>query len=206
MISSKSNENNKKISHGNDDDVRVVIFSAPSGAGKSTIVNHLLARDLGLEFSISATTRPPRGNEADGIEYYFLSVEEFKKKIAGNEFVEYEEVYPDCFYGTLRSEIARISAKGETVIFDVDVLGGINLKKKFKERALAVFVAPPSIETLRERLIARSTDSNEMIEKRVGKAMHEMNFAEQFDVVILNNDLDRAKADAEAVVKDFLGK
>ncbi len=183
---------------------KVIIFSAPSGSGKSTIVNHLLELDLGLEFSISATSRPPRGNESNGIEYYFLSAEEFKKKIQNNEFIEYEEVYPDCFYGTLRNEIERISAKKRVVIFDVDVLGGINLKNQFGEDALAIFIAPPSIETLRKRLINRCTDSEEMIEKRVGKAKYEMTFAPQFDRVIINDHLEEAKNEAEEVVRKFL--
>lgn len=183
---------------------KVIIFSAPSGSGKSTIVNHLLQCDLGLEFSISATSRPPRGNEANGIEYYFFTKEEFEKKIVKDEFVEYEEVYPGCYYGTLRNELERISAKGAVVVFDVDVMGGINLKNKFKEDALAIFIAPPSINTLRNRLINRCTDSDEMIEKRVGKAEYEMGFAQEFDHIIVNDDLEKAQNEAEKVVKEFL--
>jgi len=183
---------------------KVIIFSAPSGAGKSTIVNHLLTRDLGLEFSISATSRPPRGNETDGIEYYFLSKEEFEEKIKNKAFVEYEEVYTGLYYGTLRSELKRISEKGHTIVFDVDVLGGINLKKQFGDDALAVFISPPSIKTLKERLIKRSTDSVEMIMKRVGKAEYEMSFASQFDKTIVNDDLEKAKSEAEKLVREFL--
>ena len=183
---------------------RVIIFSAPSGSGKSTIVNHLLRCDLGLEFSISATSRPPRGNEANGIEYFVFSKEKFEKKIEKDEFVEYEEVYPGCYYGTLRSELERISAKGAVVIFDVDVMGGINLKNKFGDDALAVFIAPPSIEILRDRLINRCTDSDEMIEKRVGKAKYEMGFAQEFDRIIVNDNLEKAQNEAEKVVREFL--
>ncbi|HHT23048.1 MAG TPA: guanylate kinase [Bacteroidales bacterium] len=183
---------------------KVIIFSAPSGSGKSTIINYLLERDLGLEFSISATSRQPRGSEKHGIEYYFLSLEDFEQKIENQDFVEYEEVYPGCYYGTLRSEIERISAKGHTVVFDVDVLGGINLKKEFGQNALAIFVSPPSIEVLRERLINRATDTPEMVEKRVGKAEYEMSFALQFDRILVNDDLEKAKRKAEKIVREFL--
>lgn len=183
---------------------KVIIFSAPSGSGKSTLINYLLTRDLGLEFSISATSRPPRGNESNGIEYYFLSKKEFEQKIENKEFIEYEEVYSGCYYGTLRSEIERISGKGHTVIFDVDVLGGISLKEYFGDDALAIFVSPPSIEILRERLINRCTDSEEMIEKRVGKAAYEMSFALQFDRIIVNDDLEKAQQKAEKVIRKFL--
>ena len=183
---------------------KVIIFSAPSGSGKSTLINYLLTRDLGLEFSISATSRPPRGNESNGIEYYFLSKKEFEQKIENKEFIEYEEVYSGCYYGTLRSEIERISGKGHTVIFDVDVLGGISLKEYFGDDALAIFVSPPSIEILRERLINRCTDSEEMIEKRVGKAAYEMSFALHFDRIIVNDDLEKAQQIAEKVIRKFL--
>lgn len=183
---------------------KVIIFSAPSGSGKSTIINYLLERDLGLEFSISATSRQPRGSEKHGIEYYFLSLEDFEQKIENQDFVEYEEVYPGCYYGTLRSEIERISAKGHTVVFDVDVLGGINLKKEFSEDAMAIFVSPPSIEVLRERLINRATDTPEMVEKRVGKAEYEMSFALQFDRILVNDDLEKAQRKAEKIVREFL--
>ena len=183
---------------------KVIIFSAPSGSGKSTLINYLLTRDLGLEFSISATSRPPRGNESNGIEYYFLSKKEFEQRIENKEFIEYEEVYSGCYYGTLRSEIERISGKGHTVIFDVDVLGGISLKEYFGDDALAIFVSPPSIEILRERLINRCTDSEEMIEKRVGKAAYEMSFALHFDRIIVNDDLEKAQQIAEKVIRKFL--
>lgn len=185
---------------------KVIIFSAPSGSGKSTIVNYLLKCNLGLEFSISATSRAPRGNEKNGNEYYFLSNKEFEKRIENEEFIEYEEVYPGCCYGTLRSEIDRISAKGNTPVFDVDVVGGVNLKKQFGNNALAIFISPPSIEALRKRLQSRCTDSDEMIEKRVGKAAHEMTFAPQFDTIIVNDNLHQAQAEAEKAVSEFLNK
>jgi len=161
---------------------KLVIFSAPSGSGKSTIINHLLKKGYNLEFSISATSRKPRGSERNGVEYYFLSPEEFKQKIAGNEFIEYEEVYQDCFYGTLKSEIERIAQKGNNTVLDIDVKGAANVKKQFGERALSIFIAPPSIEALRERLINRKTDTMEAIEKRVAKASYEMTFAKDFDI------------------------
>lgn len=185
---------------------KVIIFSAPSGAGKSTIVNHLLQCDLGLEFSISATSRSPRGCEQHGVEYYFLQPEVFRAKADNNEFIEHEEVYPDCFYGTLRSEIDRIASKGRSVVFDVDVLGGLNLKKQFGDQALALFIAPPSTATLRDRLKNRSTDSDEMIEKRVGKAEYEMSFAPQFDKIIVNDNLEKAQKEAEELVRRFLAE
>lgn len=185
---------------------KLVIFSAPSGAGKSTIVNHLLRSGMNMEFSISATSRAPRGCEKDGKEYYFVSVGDFKERIEKDDFIEYEEVYPDCFYGTLKSEVERITSSGNNVIFDVDVKGGLNIKKQYGERALAVFVAPPSIEALRKRLQNRCTDSEEMIEKRVGKAAFEMTFAPQFDVVILNDNLEKAKSEAEIIIREFLEK
>ncbi|MBP5135645.1 MAG: guanylate kinase [Paludibacteraceae bacterium] len=184
---------------------KLVIFSAPSGSGKSTIINHLLKKGYNLEFSISATSRKPRGSERNGVEYYFLSPEEFRQKIAGNEFIEYEEVYQDCFYGTLKSEIERIAQKGNNTVLDIDVKGAANVKKQFGERALSIFIAPPSIEALRERLINRKTDTMEAIEKRVAKASYEMTFAKDFDIVIVNDDLQTALADAENVLKNFLG-
>ncbi len=183
---------------------KLIIFSAPSGAGKSTIVNYLLRCGLNLEFSISATSRAPRGNEADGEAYYFISVDEFRQRIANQEFVEYEEVYPGCFYGTLRTEVERITASGRHVVFDVDVKGGLNIKEQFGKQALAVFIAPPSIDALRKRLLLRNTDSPEMIEKRVGKAEYELTFAPKFDVIILNDNLETAKLKAKEVIKDFL--
>ena len=183
---------------------KVIIFSAPSGAGKSSIVNYLLGKNLGLEFSVSATCRAPRGKEQHGKEYYFFTEEEFKRRIAAGEFLEYEEVYPGCFYGTLNSEVQRIWAEGKTVLFDVDVVGGLNIKKKFGNQALALFIQPPSVEALRERLQGRGTDSPEKIEQRVAKAEYELSFAPRFDTVIVNNRLDDALAEAERKVRDFL--
>ncbi len=185
---------------------KLIIFSAPSGAGKSTLVHHLLSRFTDFEFSISATSRKPRGKERDGVDYYFLSPSEFRQRIENNEFIEYEEVYADCFYGTLRSEIDRISAKGKDIIFDVDVIGGLNLKKQFGERALSVFIVPPGVDELRERLIKRATDSEEMIAKRVAKAAFEMGFACEFDVVIVNDILARAKQETETVISKFIAE
>lgn len=185
---------------------KVIIFSAPSGAGKSTIVNHLLKKDLGLEFSISATCRAPRGQEVHGKEYYFFTQEEFKDRIATGEFLEHEEVYPGCFYGTLKSEVERIWAAGHTVLFDVDVLGGINLKKQLGNEAMSIFIQPPSVAVLRERLIGRATDSIEKIEERVAKAEYELSFATQFDRVVVNDRLEEAFQEAEQIVRDFLAK
>ncbi|MDO9635204.1 MAG: guanylate kinase [Paludibacter sp.] len=183
---------------------KLIIFSAPSGAGKSTIVNHLLKAGFDIEFSISATSRAPRGNEQDGVEYYFLSPDEFRKKIANNEFVEFEEVYKDCYYGTLRSEIERIGNKGKNIVFDVDVVGGLNIKKQYGDRALLIFIAPPSIEVLRKRLTGRGTDPDEMIALRIAKAEYELSFAPHFDVTIVNDDLEIAQKTAETVLVDFL--
>ena len=185
---------------------KLIILSAPSGTGKSTLVQYLLTRPFDLEFSVSATSRPPRGSEQNGKDYYFLSKEEFQKKIAQNEFLEYEEVYPGCYYGTLRSEIDRIAAKGKNIIFDVDVLGGLNIKKQYIGRALAIFIAPPSLEELKNRLTIRGTDPPEMIAKRLEKAEFEMSFAPKFDVVIVNDDLEKAKKATEEVVRNFLEK
>ena len=186
---------------------KVIIFSAPSGAGKSTIVNYLLGQYPELEFSISATSRAPRGQEQHGVEYYFFSADEFRKLIAEDSFVEYEEVYAGSFYGTLKSEVDRIWAKGHTIIFDIDVQGGVNLKKFFGEKALSVFIQAPSVEILRKRLIGRGTDTDEAIERRVAKAASEMEFAEgKFDYVLINDDLQTAKAEADKVIGDFLRK
>lgn len=182
----------------------IIIFSAPSGSGKSTIVNYLLSRHPELEFSVSATSRAPRGTEKHGEAYYFLTTEEFKKKIAENAFVEYEEVYSSCYYGTLKSEIERISAKGHHVVFDVDVVGGCNLKRIFGKEALSIFIAPPSVEVLRQRLKGRGTDSDEMIEKRVDKAEYEMTFAPKFDKIIVNDRLEDAQQEAEAAILQFI--
>lgn len=183
---------------------KVIIFSAPSGAGKSTIVNYLLEKNLGLEFSVSATCRAPRGKEKHGREYYFFTVEEFRKRIADGEFLEYEEVYPGCYYGTLQKEVERIWTEGHTVLFDIDVVGGVNIKKKFGSDALSVFIQPPTIESLRQRLIVRGTDAPEKIEQRVAKAEYEMTFAKQFDTIIVNDCLEDAFAEAERKVRDFL--
>ena len=184
---------------------KVIIFSAPSGAGKSTIVNHILGLRNDLEFSISATSRAPRGQEQHGVEYYFFSADEFRKMIAEDKFVEHEEVYPGSFYGTLRSEVERIWAKGNAIVFDIDVQGGVNLKRIFGEQALSVFIQAPSVEILRERLIGRGTDTMEAIERRVAKAESEMEFAAgKFDYVLVNDDLQTALAEAENIVADFL--
>lgn len=185
---------------------KLIIFSAPSGAGKSTIVNYLLSQNLNLQFSISATSRLPRGTETHGVEYYFLTPDEFRLKISNGEFLEYEEVYTDKFYGTLKSEVDRIISAGGNVVFDVDVVGGCNIKKYYGDRALSVFVEPPSIEALRTRLENRGTDSPEIIESRIAKAEYEMTFAPQFDVVIHNDSLEHAKAETLKVVSDFLRK
>lgn len=185
---------------------KVIIFSAPSGAGKSTIVNYLLSKNLGLEFSISATCRSPRGKEQQGKEYYFLTQNDFKEKIAAREFLEWEEVYPGCFYGTLQKEVERIWAKGHTVLFDVDVKGGVNIKKKFGDQALSIFIQAPSIEVLKKRLISRATDSPEKIEERIAKAEYEMSFANKFDTVIINDNLETAQKAAEKKVKAFLAR
>ena len=185
---------------------KLVIFSAPSGAGKSTIINDLLTKGLRLNFSISATSRSPRGEEKDGVEYYFLTPEAFRLRIANDEFLEYEEVYTDKFYGTLKSEVERIISNGDNVIFDVDVVGGCNIKKFYGERALSVFVQPPSVEVLKKRLIGRATDSPEVIESRINKAEYELSFAPQFDVAIVNDDLQTAQQEALQVIQAFLAK
>jgi len=182
----------------------ILIFSAPSGAGKSTLVNYLLSKRSDLEFSVSCTTRAPRGQEQNGKEYYFISNEEFLTRVNNDEFVEYENVYAGTYYGTLKSEIERIESKGHHVVFDVDVKGGINLKKYFGNRAMSVFVAPPSVEELRKRLIGRATDSPEKIEERVAKAATELLDQPQFDVTIVNDDLNKAKAQLVEKVEKFL--
>jgi len=183
---------------------KLVIISAPSGAGKTTIVNHLLGSGLNLSFSVSATTRPLRGNEKNGKDYFFLSVEEFKKKIENKEFVEWEEVYKDIFYGTLKSELDRIWANGKNVLFDVDVKGGISLKKIFGNKSIAIFIMPPSVEELENRLIKRATDTPEKIRIRVEKARQELELANKFDTVIVNDQLDKAKEDAVKLLTSFL--
>lgn len=183
---------------------KIIIFSAPSGSGKSTIVNYLLQRDLHLDFSISATSRAPRGSEKNGVEYYFLTPDEFRKRIENDEFVEYEEVYKDCFYGTLRSELDRIWSAGNHIVFDVDVVGGVNLKKIFGAQALSIFIQPPSLEELRRRLVGRATDSAEKIEQRLAKAEKELTFAGQFDKVVLNDNLEHAESEVERIVRQFI--
>jgi guanylate kinase len=183
---------------------KLVIISAPSGAGKTTIVRHLLASGLNLAFSVSATTRAPRGTEADGLDYFFMSVAEFRKRTENNEFVEWEEVYKDLLYGTLKSELERIWANGNHVLFDVDVRGGLTLKKIFREKAIAIFIMPPSVEELENRLKDRGTDSEEKIRMRVDKAVEELKPADQFDAILINDDLDIAKAEAVRIVSGFL--
>lgn len=183
---------------------KVIIFSAPSGSGKSTIVSHILKLHPEMEFSVSATSRAPRGQECNGIEYHFFTADEFRKMIAEDKFVEYEEVYAGSFYGTLKSEVQRIWDKGHVIIFDVDVKGGVNLKKYFGDKALSVFIQAPSVEELRKRLVARGTDSAEAIAKRVAKASEEMTYADKFDYILVNDDLQKAYAEAEKVIDDFL--
>ena len=183
---------------------KLIIFSAPSGSGKTTIVKRLLSTFPQFEFSISATSRQPRGEERDGVDYFFLSQEEFKQKVAEQAFVEWEEVYNGTCYGTLRSEMERIWAKGNVIIFDVDVLGGINLKRIFGQNACSIFIKAPSVEALRERLIGRGTDSMETIEKRVAKAEFELSKAAEFDFTVVNDSLDEAVARTENIIKDFL--
>ena len=184
---------------------KLIIFSAPSGSGKSTIINKLMS-EYGLQgrFSISATSRKPRGSEQDGVEYYFLSEEDFRRRISEGDFLEYEEVYPGCFYGTLRSEVDRTLARGENVILDIDVQGGLNVKKIYGDRALTLFIQPPSIERLRERLERRGTDAPEVIERRLAKAETELSYAPKYDAVVVNDDLEEACRDAARVIEDFL--
>ena len=183
---------------------KLVIFSAPSGSGKSTIINYLLTQNLNLHFSISATSRSPRGNEKDGVEYYFLTPEQFRAKINEGEFLEYEEVYTDKFYGTLKSEVERILNEGNNVVFDVDVVGGCNIKNYYGDKALSIFIQPPSIEALCDRLVGRGTDSMDVIENRLTKASFEMSFASKFDKVIINDNLENAKTETLQVIKAFL--
>lgn len=183
---------------------KVIIFSAPSGSGKSTVVNHLLKKYPFLEFSISATSRAPRGQEQNGKEYFFFSPEEFERLISEDAFVEYEEVYKGSYYGTLKSEIERIWAKGHTILFDIDVKGGVNIKRIFGDAALAVFVKAPSVEELRSRLVGRGTDTPEAIEKRVAKAEEELTYEKYFDVVLVNDDLSTSLAQAEGLIDSFV--
>lgn len=190
----------------NEDKAKVIIFSAPSGSGKSTIINYLLTQKLNLAFSISATSRPPRGQEQHGVEYFFLSPEEFRQRIANNEFLEYEEVYADRYYGTLKAQVEAQLEAGQNVVFDVDVVGGCNIKKFYADRALSLFIQPPCIEVLRERLLGRATDTLEVIESRIAKAEYELSFAPKFDKVIINDDLEAAKAETLKAIKEFLNQ
>ena len=185
---------------------KLIIFSAPSGSGKSTIIKYLLEQHLNLAFSISATSRPPRGEEKDGVDYHFLSPEEFREKIANNEFLEYEEVYVDRYYGTLKSSVEQQLKAGQNVVFDVDVVGGCNIKQAFGKQALSIFIQPPSIEALRHRLVGRGTDTAEVIEDRLAKAEYELTFAPRFDKIIINDDLHKAQEEALQIIKDFLAQ
>lgn len=183
---------------------KLIIFSAPSGTGKSTLVRYLLEMGLDLKFSISATSRAPRGEEKHGIEYFFISSNEFKDKIANDEFIEYEEVYEDVFYGTLKSNVDEILDSGMNVVFDIDCVGGLNVKKIYGDRALAIFVMPPSVQALRERLEKRGTDTPDVIERRLAKAEYEMSFAPQFDIIIENDDFDKAKMETYDAIHKFI--
>ena len=185
---------------------KLIIFSAPSGSGKSTIINRLMQHpELHLAFSISCTSRAPRGTEKNGVEYFFLSPEEFKQRIANDEFLEYEEVYTDRFYGTLKQQVETQAARGENVVFDVDVKGGCNIKQFYGDRALSIFIKPPSIEELRKRLTGRATDAPEVIEQRIARAEFELSFAPKFDRIVVNDDLDRAVEETLGIIKEFLG-
>jgi len=184
---------------------KVIIFSAPSGAGKTTIVRHLLTKFPDFAFSVSATSRKPRGNEVNGVDYHFMSADEFKAKIENEEFLEWQEVYPENFYGSLKSEVAKILESGKNILFDVDVVGGSNIKKFYRERALALFIQPPSLTELEKRLIARCTDDKEVIRKRVEKAERELTYAPLFDFVIVNDTLEHALQEAENRVTTFIG-
>lgn len=183
---------------------KLIIFSAPSGSGKSTIINYLMQQGLGLTFSISATSRAPRGTEQHGVEYFFLSPEEFRQRIANNEFLEYEEVYPDRFYGTLKEQVERQLEAGQHVVFDVDVVGGCNIKEYYGHRALSIFIQPPSIEELRRRLEGRGTDTPEVIKQRIDKAEYELSFSPKFDKVVINDHLETAQAETLTLIKHFL--
>ena len=185
---------------------KLIIFSAPSGTGKSTIINWLMAehKELRLAFSISCTSRQPRGTEKNGVEYFFLSPEEFRQRIANGEFLEYEEVYANRFYGTLKSQVERQASEGQNVVFDVDVKGGCNIKQHYGDRALSVFIQPPSVEELRRRLEARGTDAPEVIDQRIARAEYELGFASQFDRIVINDNLEKAKSEAYDIIKTFL--
>ncbi|CVK15801.1 MAG: guanylate kinase [Apibacter sp.] len=194
----------KELLPGKHTEGKLIIFSAPSGAGKTTIVHYLLSIFPEISFSISCTTRPKRENEVDGKDYYFLTEKEFEEKIKNNEFIEHEEVYKGRFYGTLHSEIKRLWNQGKHVIFDIDVKGGLNLKKQFKDRALAIFIAPPSLKDLEERLKNRNTENLESLLARIQKADQELSFAKDFDAVIINDNLEKAQKRARTLVKNFL--
>ena len=185
---------------------KLIIFSAPSGTGKSTIINWLMAehKELRLAFSISCTSRQPRGTEKNGVEYFFLSPEEFRQRIANGEFLEYEEVYANRFYGTLKSQVERQASDGQNVVFDVDVKGGCNIKQHYGDRALSVFIQPPSVEELRRRLEARGTDAPEVIDQRIARAEYELGFASQFDRIVVNDNLEKAKSEAYDIIRSFL--
>ncbi|MDR2231616.1 MAG: guanylate kinase [Tannerella sp.] len=185
---------------------KIIIFSGPSGSGKSTIINYILKQDFPMQFAVSATSRAPRGKEKDGVEYYFITPEAFKQKIRNDEFLEYEEVYKDSFYGSLRSEVERIFSAGCHVIFDVDVAGGRRLKNIFGERSMTVFIKPPSIEVLRKRLYGRQTDTPEVIESRLAKAAYELEFVSQYDAVVISDQLEQVLADTLQLVTAFLDR
>lgn len=183
---------------------KVIIFSAPSGSGKSTIINYLMQQNLKLAFSISATSRPPRGTEQHGVEYFFLTPEDFRQRIANGEFLEYEEVYKDRFYGTLKEQVEKQLENGQNVVLDVDVKGGCNIKNYYGNRALSIFIQPPSIEALRQRLNGRGTDSPEVIEDRIARAEYELGFADKFDTIVVNDNLEQAQQEALQILKKFL--
>lgn len=183
---------------------KIVVFSAPSGSGKSTLITALRKRIQNLHFSVSATSRAPRGEEVDGVDYFFLSPDEFRKKIAAGEFLEYEEVYPDKYYGTLKEQVEKQLDKGQNVVLDIDVKGALSVKKIYGKQALLLFIQPPSIEVLRERLIKRGTDTPEVIESRIAKAAYELSFAKQFDKTVINDVLEIAKEETFIIVKAFL--
>lgn len=186
--------------------MKVLIFSAPSGSGKSTIINYLMKQGLNLHFSISATSRPPRGAEKNGVEYFFISPDEFRAHIEAGDFLEYQEVYANRYYGTLKSQVDSQLERGENVVCDVDVLGALNIKRHYGANALSVFIKPPSIEVLRQRLASRGTENAEEIEKRIARAEYELSFAEKFDTVVTNDDLATAQSESLSVIKDFLAR
>ena len=199
-------DNTRLMSGTSHNEGKLLVFSAPSGSGKSTIVNWLMSEhpELNMHFSISCTTRAPRGTERDGVEYFFISPEEFREKIAQDAFVEYEEVYTDKYYGTLKSQVTEMTERGQNVVFDIDVKGGCNVKKIYGDKALSLFIQPPSIEELRRRLEGRATDAPEVIKQRLNKASYELTFADKFDKIIINDDLEKAKNDTMNAIKDFL--